>query len=212
MGIDEKMEDLDEIRRALIELTNMFGVIIITERFLESLVIMSAVFQIPAEYLYAVSINISKSYTKPSLNEEQMRVFEKFNRIDIMMYELANLKLDKQIDALGRDRVKIEVEKLEKLKADCKEDKWLCHRKHHIRWDDDPRREQLLEELQWKPAEEPSDEPLNRTIVWSKIQGGNGGCEHDKGIYKNLLNKDLPWPKCVDQKRYAKWYGDTDTV
>ena len=212
MGIDEKMEDLDEIRRTLIELTNMFGVIIITERFLESLVIMSAVFHIPVEYFYAVSINISKSYTKPSLNEEQMRVFEKFNRIDIMMYELANLKLDKQIDALGRDRVKVEVEKLERLKIKCKEDKWLCHRKHHITLADDPRHEQLLEELQWVPSEEPSHEPLNRTIIRTKMQDGNGDCEHDKGIYNNLLDKDLPWPKCVDQKRYSEWYGDTDTV
>ena len=208
MGLDEQMEDLDEIRRSLIELLDMFGVIIITERFLESLVILAAVFHAPVEYLYAVSTNISKKYAKPNLNEEQMRVFEKFNRIDIMMYELANQKLDKQIDAFGRDRMKTEVDKLEKLKLECSKDKMLCHRKHHVIWSDDPRREQLREELEWRPSEEPNHQPLNRTVVWSKIQHGGGGCEHDRGIHKNLLDKSLSWPKCINTTLYAEWFGD----
>ena len=212
MGLDEQMEDLDEIHKSLVDLLNMFDVIIITERFLESLVILAAIFHIPVEYLYAVSTNVSKPYSKPSLNEEQTRIFEKFNRIDIMMYELANQKLDKQIEAFGRNRMQAEVQKLEKLKLDCLKDKWLCHRKHHITWSNDPRRQQLQEELVWKPSEEPSYEPLNRSVVWEKIQRGGGGCEHDKGIHKNLLDKNIPWPKCVSKDKYAKWYGDTDSI
>ena len=209
MGLDEQLEDSDEISQNVIDLLNKFDVIIITERFLESLVILAAVFQIPVEYLYAVSTNISKPYAKPTLNEEQMKVFEKFNRIDILMYKLANQKLDKQIDAFGRNRMQAAVEKLEKLKLGCYDDKWLCHRKHHVTLNDDPRREQLEAELQWKPSEKPSDQPLNRTLVWSKIQRGGDGCEHDKGIHKNLLDEDRPWPKCVSKQKYAKWYGDS---
>ena len=94
MGLDEKMEDLEKIRESLVKVLNIFSVIIITERFLESLVILAAVLHIPVEYLYALSHNISAPYEKPALNEEQTRIFEKFNRIDIMMYELANQKLD----------------------------------------------------------------------------------------------------------------------
>ena len=47
MGLDEKLEDEVEVRKQLIELLNMFHGIIITERFLESLILLAAVLHIP---------------------------------------------------------------------------------------------------------------------------------------------------------------------
>ena len=55
MGLDEKLEDEVEVRKQLIELLNMFHGIIITERFLESLILLAAVLHIPVWVFFSVS-------------------------------------------------------------------------------------------------------------------------------------------------------------
>ena len=105
------------------------------------------------EYLYAVSENISKSYEKPSLSDEQMATFEKYFRMDIMLYELVQEKFEKQIDAFGRERMENELEKLKELQKKCEIDKSLCSRKRHIKYSDDPRKDILSREVNQVPSD-----------------------------------------------------------
>ena len=48
---------------------------------------------IPVEYLYAPSENISVKYEKPDLSPTQLAVFQKYFKMDIIMYEMAETKL-----------------------------------------------------------------------------------------------------------------------
>ena len=154
MGLDEKADaDENAMHEKIVTLLNNFDGIIITERFLESLVLLAAVLHIPVEYLYAVSENISRKYEKPSLSDEQMATFEKYFRMDIMLYKLAERKMERQIESFGHERMNKELDKLRQLQALCEGDKSICSRKRHVRLSSDPRQAQILAELNHVPHE-----------------------------------------------------------
>ena len=146
MGLDEKADGNEEaMRNEIIKVLNAFDSVIITDRFLESLVLLAAVLHIPVEYLYAVSVN-GRQYEKPSLSAEQMATFKKYFRMDIMLYELAFEKMERQIESFGRERMKKELDKLHQMQAYCENNKSVCKKnmKNHMKLAYDPRREQIL--------------------------------------------------------------------
>ena len=55
---------------------------------------------IPVEYLYAPSENISVKYEKPDLSPSQLAVFQKYFKMDIIMYEMAETKLGIRVPIL----------------------------------------------------------------------------------------------------------------
>ena len=111
-----------------------FHVVIIIERFWESLVLLAQALHIPVEYVYAPSENISVKYAKPQLSEYQNYIFEKFYQMDIILYNLSNEKFDRQIEQFGRARMDIEIEKLKKFAEKCDIDRKLCNKRYHKTW------------------------------------------------------------------------------
>ena len=98
-----------------------------------------------------------------------MATFEKYFRMDIMLYELVQEKFEKQIDAFGRERMKSEMEKLKELQKKCEVDKSLCSRKRHVKYSDDPGKEQLFKEVNQVPTDAVrSSVPMDRSKgkVW----------------------------------------------
>ena len=82
-----------------------------------------------------------------------MATFEKYFRMDIMLYELVQEKFEKQIDAFGRERMEREMEKLKELQKKCEVDKSLCSRKRHVKYSDDPGKEKLSKEVNQVPSD-----------------------------------------------------------
>jgi len=205
MGMDEKITDETQMRVELQRLIDRFDVIVLIERFWESLVLIALSLHIPVEYLYAPSENISVKYEKPDLSPSQLAVYQKYFKMDIIMYEMAETKLERQIDAFGRENMKKQVDKLIEYAKLCEQDSSVCSRKSHVTYKKSPHIKKL--QLELTKTGERIGEKLDRDKV-AKIMKENGGyCE--RGIYTSITEKRSPWHTCVAQKNhpdFVSWW------
>ena len=87
------MRDDDEYIRASIEtLEKQFDLVILTEYFLESMVLLADIMCIPYEVLWAERKKELDYYKEP-LNERQMEIFKTFFKQDYMVYDHFNKTL-----------------------------------------------------------------------------------------------------------------------
>merc|ERR1712243_483668 len=123
------------------------------------------------------------------------------------LYEMAERKMERQIESFGRERMSKELEKLHQLQALCEVDKSICSRKHHVRLSGDPRQAQILAASNHVPHEARRNTvPMERDKVWSIIQSGGGGCKY--GLHRNLVDHEKSWPVCVNSTKYISWWQD----
>ena len=87
------MRDDDEYIRTSIELLEkQFDLVILTEYFLESMVLLADIMCIPYEVLWAERKKELEYYKEP-LNERQMEIFKTFFKQDYMVYNHFNQTL-----------------------------------------------------------------------------------------------------------------------
>jgi len=77
-------------------------IVILTEYFFESLVLLSHVLCVPYEVLYITSKN-SRHYEVEPLNEERMKTFKTYFKQDIMLYDFFNQSLHRKVAEFGHD-------------------------------------------------------------------------------------------------------------
>ena len=126
------------------KLDSQFDLVILTEYFLESLVLLADKLCIPYEVLYTPRRN-SRDYELDPIDETQMDIFNEYFKQDIIMYDYFNQTLQgkspsvttkdnsylAKIDAFGRERMAYEVGQMRALFSSCQKNKGKCnfHRK-----------------------------------------------------------------------------------
>ena len=92
LGLDHLNDDDDYINSSMERLGDQFDLVILTEYFLESLVLLADLLCIPYEVLYTPRRN-SRDYETEDLTPAQTKTFEKFFKQDIIMYDYFNKTL-----------------------------------------------------------------------------------------------------------------------
>ena len=92
LGLDHLREDDEYINRSIKTLSQQFDLIILTEYFAESMVLLADLMCIPYEVLWTKRRN-SKDYFQEPLNEAQMEIFKTFFKQDYMIYDYFNQTL-----------------------------------------------------------------------------------------------------------------------
>ena len=92
LGLDHLREDDEYINRSIKTLSQQFDLIILTEYFAESMVLLADLMCIPYEVLWTKRRN-SKDYFQEPLNEAQMGIFKTFFKQDFMIYDYFNQTL-----------------------------------------------------------------------------------------------------------------------
>ena len=72
------------------------------EYFEESLVLLKHLVCVPYSVLFTQQLN-SKSYPKPPLSENQVKIFNSFFKQDLMLYSHFEQKLKKKIEEFGKE-------------------------------------------------------------------------------------------------------------
>lgn len=124
-----------------------YDFIAVTERLFESLVVMKLLFHLPDEAIIVANgkqhgafdmgrntsgigwcNRIQPSHTSPSVDEFLASPTNRLNNHDFILYQAAVRSLDKTIDALGKERVEKEMERLseiQQLARDYCQDKFV---------------------------------------------------------------------------------------
>ena len=136
------IRDDDEYIHASIEtLEKQFDLVILTEYFLESMVLLADIMCIPYEVLWAERQKELDYYKEP-LNERQMEIFKTFFKQDYMVYDHFNktlysklIMLDRiqlaelisaKIASFGQEKMKYELMKLKAVYKKCSKDASKC--------------------------------------------------------------------------------------
>ena len=159
-----------EILDRLADIFDDYDFIAVTERMDESLVVMKLLFDLPDESIVVFNSKqsggfddgnyknrchkIQKSYTTPDVDAFIRSDDYQRNNADYFLYELANRSLDRTIDALGRERVKAGVKRLQFLRK-------------------------LAEDSCLSTTVFPCEEDMKPTNINTSCYFGDWGCGHD---------------------------------
>ncbi|KAH6922234.1 hypothetical protein HPB50_011030 [Hyalomma asiaticum] len=106
----------EEISRFVQSVDRDFDLVMIAERFTESLVLLRHLLGWQLDDMVTFKHN-ARSTRRPPPDEDAVRILEKANRVDEALYRHFAAKLDRQIEAFGRGRMEAEVAALESRTA-----------------------------------------------------------------------------------------------
>ncbi|CAG5103908.1 Oidioi.mRNA.OKI2018_I69.chr1.g994.t2.cds [Oikopleura dioica] len=209
MGMElKKMDDPKYVRQSLIEMDKQFDLVIITEHFWESIVLLAHLMCVEYSTLYREYAN-KKDYEVPPLTPKQMSNFEKYNKVDIELYNFFNASLHEKIDAFGRVRMRTEIILAKRAYQKCAKSKTdECLHNHHrpkgMPKKMEPRLKlstfvDLMERYEGK-----CNHASNNAYVQAKkmLETGtwDNECEHGREMLENMvfdtkvpMSKDLPF-------------------
>ena len=98
MNINDGLRNDEDIISEVTEKLTGFDHLHVTDRWLESLVIMALQLNIPIEYLLLPNRKVAEEYPRGPLTLRQMSILKKNYRIDYLIYEVSNQLLDAKID------------------------------------------------------------------------------------------------------------------
>ena len=92
LGLDHLRDDDEYINQSIKTLSQQFDLIILTEYFAESMVLLADLMCIPYEVLWTKRRN-SRDYFQEPLNDGQLKIFKTFFKQDYMIYDYFNQTL-----------------------------------------------------------------------------------------------------------------------
>ena len=103
LGMDlDRLNDTNYVHETLQKLERQFDLVILAERFMEGVVLLKHMLCCEYEDLYVSSRNI-REYEKTELTEEQLKIFNDFNKADLMIYDFFNHSFEQKIQAFGKE-------------------------------------------------------------------------------------------------------------
>jgi len=125
MGMDHLNDDPDYVRQSLATLDRQFELVIVTEYYYESMVLLAQLLCAPYEVLW-MKIRNPRAYAKPLVRPENIDKFNKHFAVDIAVYEHFKRVLIQKIDIFGQMRMAEEVSKMKEIFNGCNKNKQLC--------------------------------------------------------------------------------------
>lgn len=125
LGMNHLNDDDNYIMEKLHQIDEQFDLIILTEYYLESLVLLADILCVPYKVLFVKSRNHG-SYDIEPLTDKQLKNFDTFFKQDRMLYKYFNDTLHAKIDVFGRDRMKTELSNIKSVFTLCTHNSSAC--------------------------------------------------------------------------------------
>ncbi|XP_042890926.1 galactosylceramide sulfotransferase-like isoform X2 [Penaeus japonicus] len=103
-------------------LNEIFDLVMIAERYDESLVLLKHLMCWDTEDIAYVKVNIRTPESRPEVSEAQKDKLRQLNRQDVFLYKFFREIFEKKVEAFGREKMQKEVEELRKANARFTED------------------------------------------------------------------------------------------
>lgn len=127
LGFDSEIEDLPSLERIWEAVNNQFHLVMITEHYWESLILMKDLLCMNWFDLYIDSRTVG-SYEKPTFTDKEVEKFKAFNGLDEYLYQMSNATFWEKADARtgGINQLKMDVEKLKTVYKYCDANQEKC--------------------------------------------------------------------------------------
>lgn len=109
--------ETNEMYAHLTSLNKDFDLVMITERFDESLVLLKHLLCWTTEDVAYVKANIRKDARKTNLSESEKEQLRRMNRLDVLLYNFFKGVFEEKVKAFGEERMKTEVQELQQASA-----------------------------------------------------------------------------------------------
>lgn len=131
LGLNQQLFDLglpatelfdeDAAQAKIDEIDESFHLVMIAEKFAESMVLLANLLCWPLHMVTSLKINARKTDKKVVLSEEEKATLRAWQSGDQKLYEHFLAKFDKQIEKYGRDQMDLDLDRLDKLDAHVRE-------------------------------------------------------------------------------------------
>jgi len=116
LGMDVKdLDDMEKVKAKVAEVKERFDLVMITERWDESLVLLADVMCWSLEEVVYLKQNERFEELRNVPTDETKEIMRTWLRGDYYLYEFFMTELDKKVDAYGRERMRADVERLRDL-------------------------------------------------------------------------------------------------
>ena len=125
LGMDHLNEDPDYVRESLARLDKQFDLVIVTEYYDESMVLLAKLLCVPYEVLWQKTLN-PRHYEKPILRPDLTDKFNAHFAVDLAIYDHFKHVLMQKITDFGAERMSAEVAKMNTIFHSCNLNKDRC--------------------------------------------------------------------------------------
>ena len=118
LGLEAQDMEKDElVRKKIEEIDEVFDLVMIVEKFNESLVLLKEELCWEVDDLTSFKLNGRQDKVKENLNKETRRQLKEFLKADYQLYNHFHKKLVEKLKAFGVEKITEEIQQLEKRKA-----------------------------------------------------------------------------------------------
>ena len=125
LGMDHLNEDPDYVRKSLEQLDEQFDLVLVTEYYDESMVLLAKLLCVPYSVIWQKTLN-PRHYQKPVLRPDLTDKFNKHFAVDLAVYDHFKRVLLQKIADFGVERMAEEVAKMKAIFKSCDIDKTHC--------------------------------------------------------------------------------------
>jgi len=123
---NNRQDDRDYVKKAVAEMDNIFDLVLVSDYFDESMVLLSDLLCWPIEEFACLTLNARKHSTHDPKDEERIREkVRKWNEADATIFDHFNATLWRKIKEYGTEKMSIQLEKLqlerERMAEECLE-------------------------------------------------------------------------------------------
>lgn len=117
LGLENSSDDENYIREAVELTAKRFGLVMITDRFEESAILLKEELCMELEDVAYLRLKVRKESDRKSLSTEYQQKIREWNKLDTALFDHFNNVLDEKVQSFGKDRMREEIEELnEKVK------------------------------------------------------------------------------------------------
>ena len=118
LGMDHLNEDPEYVRQSLARLEKQFDLVLLTEYYDESMVLLAQLLCVPYEVIWQKTLN-PRHYEKPTLRSDLMDKFNAHFAVDLAIYKHFENVLKQKIVDFGIERMASEVATMKKIFDSC---------------------------------------------------------------------------------------------
>lgn len=121
LGFDNEDTSQEYARYAIEEMDKIFDLVMITDRFEESIVLLRDLLCMSDEDVIYLALKVRRETQSTELTTDEARKIREWNSLDASLYDHFEKKLDIAVEKFGRDKMSIEVNKLRSQLRDVEE-------------------------------------------------------------------------------------------
>lgn len=121
LGFDNENSTAEYTRDAITKLDSKFDLVMITDRFEESIILMKEILCMSDEDVIYLALKVRRETQSTELTTDEAKKIREWNALDTALYDHFEKKLDMAVERYGRDRMSLQVNKLREQLRDVEE-------------------------------------------------------------------------------------------